>query len=317
MRALPTVIALAALLALVPAARADDGTDGDGDGALVERGELVVAPGRRPIGGIAIENLLGDVRIEGYDGDSVSIVAVKHAPDARALERLRVVVIPDPDGTVRLSTALLARDGRPSTALAAVRIDLTVRVPRAVKITGRVSTGRLSVQNVDAGADLDASTGPIVVRNVAGVVFARSLAGSQRFEEVFGSLDSHAIDGDVSFDTVRGQALTAQVYQGDIEGRRVSSQRVKLSSIDGDIDLEAEPQRGGALTLTSLRGAVSLRVRPTVGLTVRARAGGKASVPGAVAGDDRWAEAQIGARKGGAAVRIESRFGDISFSLVQ
>ena len=314
-----TLIALAALAALTaaPSARADDGTDDDGDGALVERGELMVAPGHRPIGGVTIENLLGDVRIEGYDGDSVAIVAVKHAPDARALERLRVVVVPDPDGTVRLTTALLARDGRPAAALATVRIDLTVRVPRAVKVTGRVSTGSLSVENVDAGADLDASTGPIVVRNVAGVVFARSLAGSQRFEEVFGSLDSHAIDGDVSFDSVRGAALTAQAYQGDIEGRRVSSRRVKVSSVAGDIDVEAEPQSGGALTLTSLRGAVALRVRSTVGLTVRARAGGKAAVPGAVAGADRWAEAQFGARKGAAAVRIESRFGDISFSLVQ
>ena len=35
-------------------------------------------------------------------------------------------------------------------------------------------------------------------------------------------LDSHAIDGDLAFDTVRGARLRAQAYAGRVDGRRVA-----------------------------------------------------------------------------------------------
>ncbi|MEZ4402106.1 MAG: hypothetical protein R3B06_18915 [Kofleriaceae bacterium] len=307
----------AACVAVAGGAAADDGTDRDGDGAVVERAELVIGPGRHAIGGIAIDNVLGDVRVEGYDGDSVQVVAVKHAPDAAALARLRVTVVPDPSGEVRLSTSLAERGGKAAVALATVRIDLTVRVPRAATVTGRVATGRLEVRDLDAGADLDSSTGPIVVRNVAGSVFARSLDGSQRFEEVFGTLDSHAIDGDLSFDSVRGATLTAQAYAGDVSGRRVGSRQVRVSSIDGQIDLDAEAVAGGAVTVTSLRGAVAVRLHAPGGAAVRTRAGGRLVMPDGAGPSGRWVESQFGTVRSRAAVRVESRFGDVSFSLVQ
>ncbi|MBK7073936.1 MAG: DUF4097 family beta strand repeat protein [Myxococcales bacterium] len=318
-RALAALVSIA--LAAPAGAWADDGTDGDGDGVVVERAEFQAGVVGRPVGVIAIDNSLGDVRIEGYDGTTVTVIAVKHAPDAASLRRLRVESLANPDGSVRLTTLLTDRGGaeRPAVALAAVRVDLTVKVPRAATISGRVTTGRLEVANVDAGADLDSSTGPIVVRNVAGVVFARSLAGSQRFEEVFGSLDSHAVDGDLAFDSVRGAALTARAYAGDIAGRGVASKQVRLTSISGSIDLEAEPQAGGSVTVTSLRGAVDVRLRGTVGVAVRARAGGRVTLAGAATPTtaDRWIEARYGARRDRAAVQVESRFGDVSFALMQ
>jgi len=322
MSALRALAAVTLVLIAPAAARADDGTDGDGDGAVIERAEFQAGIAGRPVGVVAIDNSLGDVRIEGYDGTTVTVIAVKHAPDTAALRRLRVESLANPDGSVRLTTLLTERAGhadRPAVALASVRVDLTVKVPRAAAVSGRVTTGRLELANVDAGADLDSSTGPIVVRNVAGVVFARSLAGSQRFEEVFGSLDSHAIDGDLAFDSVRGAALTARAYAGDIDGRRVAAKQVRLSSISGRVDLEAEAQPGGSLTVTSLRGAVDVRLRGTVGVAVRARAGGRVSLAGATAptSADRWVEARYGARRDRAAVQVESRFGDVSFALMQ
>ena len=317
-------LALAALLACAgPAlgagvARADDGTDGDGDGEVVERAELTVGPSRVPIGAVVVDNQIGDLRIEGHDGDTVSIVAVKHAPDAETLRRLRVTLVPDPDGTVRLSTTLGSRGEGPPVGLHTVRIDLAIRVPRNARIEGRVGSGRLEVRNTDAGADLDAGAGQIFVRNVAGLVQARSLDGSQRFEEVFGSIESHAVDADVAIDTVRGPALTAQVYRGDIDGLRVSSRQIRMSAIEGDIHLDAAPQAGGSLVVSSLRGNVDVTLRGATGTAVRARAGGRLTLPdGTTAAADRWIEAQYGPRRSRASVRIESRYGDLAFSLVQ
>lgn len=316
MRAL-ALCALALVAAAVPAA-ADEGDDADGDGAVVEHAQLVIAPGQRPIGAVAIDNPLGDVTIVGYDGDSVSIETVKHAPDARTLERLRVTVVPAPDGAVRLSTALTARADRPPVPLTTVRVDLVVRVPHGAAISGRVADGRLAVSNLDAGAELDAGTGPISVHNVAGVVMARSLAGDQRFEEVFGPLDSHAIDGDLAFDTVRGARLRAQAYAGNIDGRRIASREVVVSTIEGDVQLEAAPPTGGRLSVASVRGAVAVRLAPDARARVRLKAGGRLrTLGGGAVGADGWTELGLGARRQAASVQVSSRFGDVSFGLVQ
>ena len=85
---------------------------------VVERDvvELSPAKGAR-IERLEIDNRLGDVRIEGHDRDSISIIAVKRAPDQETVERLKVSLIPDPNGPVSISTALLAgKESRPIAA---------------------------------------------------------------------------------------------------------------------------------------------------------------------------------------------------------
>ena len=61
------------------------------------------------------------------------------------------------------------------------------------------------------------------------------------------------------------------------------------------------------------------RLRGTVGVAVRARAGGRVTLAGAATPTtaDRWIEARYGARRDRAAVQVESRFGDVSFALMQ
>ncbi len=318
---------MAIVFATLAGSAAADPPRGETDGEVVERGELTVAPSRRPIRAVVVDNALGDVRVEGHDGDNVSIVSVKHAPEVDTLERLRVTLVTDPDGTVRLTTALGDGRERPLAALAGLRIDLTIRVPRAARVEARIGSGRLEVKNVDGGADLDAGAGSIQVVNVAGAVVARSVDGDQRFTTVFGDLDAHAIDADLALDTIRGRSLSAQIHSGSIDARRVASRDVRLYAIDGDIHVDAETGGGGggpwrgAIVVSSLRGNVEVAVRSTVRLKVRARAGGRVVFAGAAsrAGRDRWVEGQFGhagrpSQLG--TIRLESRYGDVAFSVV-
>ncbi len=307
-----------ALAAIAPAAA--EGPVGDADGEVVERAELTVGPARRPIGAVVIDNQLGDVTIEGHDGDGVTIVAVKHAPDVDTLERLRVTLVPDPDGTVRLTTTLASARERRPVALSSLRIDLVIRVPRSARVEGRVGGGKLEVANVDAGAELDAGAGAIAVRNVAGPVRTRSVDGNQRFQDVFGSVDAHAIDGNLALDTVRGQLLAAQVYDGDIEGQHISTRELRLHAIGGDIRVAASAQPGGVIVVSSLRGKVDVQIRAVARLTVKARAGGTLRWAGPAPVSGRWTDGQFG-RAGkpgsGGSVRVESRYGDVAFGLIE
>ncbi|HUQ06104.1 MAG TPA: DUF4097 family beta strand repeat-containing protein [Kofleriaceae bacterium] len=303
---------------------AQPGPGRDDDGEVVERAELTVGPSRRPISAVVIDNALGDVRVEGHDSDQVTIVSVKHAPDVDTLERLRVTLVPDPDGTVRLTTALGDGRERPPAALGALRIDLVIRVPRSARVDGRVGSGRLEVKNLDGGADLDAGGGNINVENVAGRIQSRSVDGDQHFTTVFGDLDAHAVDADLELDTIRGRSLTAQIHSGSIAARRVASRDVRLLAIDGDVRADVDTtswRQTGSIVVSSLRGDIDVSVRATVRLKVRARAGGEVVLAGASTrgGNQRWVEGQFGqagrpSQLG--TVKLESRYGDVAFSVV-
>lgn len=317
------IVAMAMLVMPVSAmAETPTSPPDESDGEVVERAEITVAPSRRPIRAVVIDNALGDIKVEGHDGDNVTIVSVKHAPDVDTLERLRVTLVPDPDGTVRLTTTLADGRERRAAALGGLRIDLTIRVPRAARVDGRTGSGRLEVKNLDGGAELDAGAGDIRVDNVSGGVQARSVDGDQRFNTVFGDLDAHAVDADLALDTIRGRNLTAQIYGGSIDARRVASRDVHLYAIEGDIHVDGTAQAGGNMVVSSLRGKVEVEMRATARFRVKARAGGKVTMAGAAttAGRDRWIEGQFGRagqRSQLGTVRIESRYGDVAFTIVQ
>lgn len=329
---LAAALALGALAA--PAiARADAG-DGTGatadagaataaaaDAGVYEHDVVEVKAGKKPIKIVAVDNQLGDVRVEGHDGKGLVIYAYKHAPDEASLDQMRVSLIPDPDGPVRISTAIDRGAERTTLAASAVRIDLVIRAPRGAKVEARVGSGTLELANMDAGGDLDAGAGAIHVDNVSGTVYARSVDGDQRFAEIFGDLDAQALDGDLDLDTVHGEALIASVHAGRIDGRRIKSRRVELRSTRGDIRLDGELPLGGHLVVASLQGNLEIKMKAHGALRVKARSAGTVAFEGIspepADKDAQWVEARYGHGKKSAAVELRSRYGDVRFAIVE
>ncbi len=313
-------ILLATLAALTGVASADPAAK-PGQGVF-ERAQVEVGPARRPIGTITIDNPLGDVRVEGHDGKTVQIIAIKRAPDDDTLDRLRVSLVPDPDGAVRIVTAVDGgREAKP-VLRSQVHIDLVIRAPRDAKVDARIRGGKLELVNMDAGGELDAGDGAIAVENVSGSVFARSLAGAQTFKTVFGTVDAQAMAANVDLDTIRGDRLVASVHAGRIEGRHVSSRHVELRTTRGDIVLDAAPAAGGDLVVASLRGDVAVTLHG--GLPVRVHAtGAHVTLPDGGApepGDPDevdYGGAGSGAHPSPTALEIRSSFGVVSFALAQ
>ncbi|HET9622001.1 MAG TPA: DUF4097 family beta strand repeat-containing protein [Kofleriaceae bacterium] len=236
-----------------------------------ERSRLSIEPAGRAFHHLAIENPLGDVKVEGYDGTAIQIEAHKFAPDDDALDRLHISLVPNPDGTVSIkTTADGGKEVRP-VARGAVRIDLVVRAPRDARIEAAVSSGLLEMLNMDAGGDLDTASGPILVRNVQGELLTHSVSGATRLAQVFGSVDAQTLSSDVDLDTIGGERLIASVNHGRIDGRRVRARDVELTTTDGRIQLEAEAVLRGHLVVSSLRGDVDVQLRRRGALVVRAR----------------------------------------------
>ncbi len=287
---------------------------------VTERSRLEVAPGGKPIKTITIENPLGDVKVEGHDGSSILIETRKTAPDDEALDRLRVSLVPNPDGTVRITTTADSGKEVKPVVRSAVRIDLIVRAPRDARVEAAVSSGRLEVINMDAGGLFDTASGPIWVKNVSGGVSTNSLSGTTSLTQVFGSVDAQTVSSDVNLDTIGGERLIASAAsRGSIAGRRVRSREIELTTVDGKIVLEGEASLRGRVVVATLKGDIDVKLRRQGPLTVRGRGskvqlGGSAPAPQA----DAWVEVHFGRdamKPSGALVEMRSRLGDVRFTL--
>jgi hypothetical protein len=282
---------------------------------LVEKSTVEVAPAGRPIEAITVINGLGAIRVEGHDGAGLIISTVKRASSEEVLERLRVSLIPDPDGSVRISTAF---DQDPTPGLRArevIRIDLVIRAPRSARVDARIDEGQLELLNMDAGGELDSSLGAITVKNVSGPVVARSLDAALSFSQVFGIVDAQALVGDVYLEAVRGQRLSASAHRGRIVGRRIQVANVELITTAGDIAFEGLGELGGRLLIASLAGDVDVRLGAPLGVHLIAMAP-RLEVMGNRKPDGRF-ESTWGRGDNLARVELRSRRGAVRFAIVQ
>jgi DUF4097 and DUF4098 domain-containing protein YvlB len=282
-----------------------------------ERSRLSIEPAGHAITRLSIDNPLGDVKIEGYDGTAIQIETHKFAPDDDALDRLHISLVPNPDGTVTIrTTADGGKEVRP-VARDAMRIDLVIRAPRDARIEAAAGSGTLELNNMDAGGDLDTGSGPISVRNVQGEVLTHSVSGRTRLAQVFGSVDAQTLSSDVDLDTIGGDRLVASAHHGRIDGRRVRARDIELTTTDGRIRLEAEAALHGHLVVSSFQGDVELELRRHGAVVVRAH-GTKVDLGAPVRTQPNgWVEAALGTGEGAALVEIRAPQGNVKFAIIE
>jgi hypothetical protein len=287
-----------------------------------ERARLTIEPAGHPITRLAIENPLGDVRVEGYDGTALQIETHKLAPDEDALDRLHISLVPNPDGTVAIKTTADPAKELRSVSRSAVRVDLVIRAPRDARVEAAVSSGHLEMINMDAGGDLDTASGMISVRNVQGELLTHSISGATRLAQVFGSVDAQTVSSDVDLDTIGGERLVASVHRGRIAGRRIRARDIQLTTTEGQIVLEAEAALRGRLVVSSFKGDVDVQLRHRGGVLVRAY-GVKVDLGAPTrTRPNGWFEASLGATDphslvAAALVELRATQGNVRFAIIE
>ncbi len=284
-----------------------------------ERARLSIEPAGHAFTHLSIENPLGDVKVEGYDGTAIQIESHKFAPDDEALDRLHISLVPNPDGTVSIkTTADGGKEVRP-VLRRQVRIDLVIRAPRNARIEAAASSGALEVINMDAGSDLDTASGPISVRNVQGEVLTHSVSGLTRLVQVFGSVDAQTLASDLDLDTIGGERVIASVHRGRIDGRRVRARDVELTATEGKIMLEAEAALQGRLLVSAFKGDVDVQLHRHGAVMVRAQ-GTKVDLGGPMLSrPNGWVESSFGQATTGDAAVVEIRApqGNVRFAIIE
>lgn len=286
---------------------------------VTERSRVEVKPPGKGYKQISIENALGNVRIEGHDGPNIVIETIKRAPDEDAMDRLRISLVPDPDGTVRVSTHADPSPESKPVPKKAVSIDVVIRAPRNARFDATVGSGTLEVKNMDAGGEVDSASGAISVENVQGELYSHSVSGHMSITKAFGSVDAATISSDVELDSISGQKLVASANDGKIAGRRVRSRDVELTTTSGMITLEAEAFGRGHIVVSSLRGNVDVTIRRQAQAALLVRGRGTKVDLGShqVSLLGKWQEAKFGDGGESTLVELRANNGFVRFAVIQ
>ena len=219
--------------------------------------------GRYPLppgGSVAVENVQGEVSVEGWDRAEVEITAAKigsgqgdHLDDVRVVTELGV-------------RSLKFRTVYPPHLEEPVRVNYRLRVPRQVRLSSlRTLEGNIAVHDVEGSVDARTLSGNIAQMNVTGRVVARALTGS-----ILVSLRALPLGtAPLLLDTVNGNVVlllpprsNADLELSTVAGTIEGNYAFQISSIPGDSTRRTRVGLGGVtVSLRTVRGSIRVAER--------------------------------------------------------
>ena len=187
-------------------------------------------------GQVRVSNVSGDVIVTGYDGDAITVRAIKKGRDSDRIE------IEDKSNDGRVDVGV--RYPKQCNCDASVRFE--VRVPRSV------SYNFDSFSSVSGNVDVSGVTGRLRASSVSGDVKVKNVSGSASVNSVSGDVEVEVdrLDGsdDMKFSSVSGDVVVKMPSNLDAE--------VDISSMSGSIktDFPIEVHEERHSTRTYARG---------------------------------------------------------------
>lgn len=183
-------------------------------------------------GSVSIHNISGDIKVTGYNGDTITVTAFKEGPDSDK------VTIEDSSG----GNGVDVRARYPEHCDCNVSVRFDVKIPSGIRYRydslASVS-GNLEVSGVSGDLHAKSVSGDIVVNDAAGAVNASSVSGGVKVE--IRSLEGADGTGNMEFHSVSGNVVVKLPGNLDAE--------VKMSTLSGDLKTDfplqvEEKQRG-------------------------------------------------------------------------
>ena len=210
---------------------------------------------------VSIHNISGDIKVTGYNGDTITVTATKEGPDRDK------VTIEDSSG----GNSVDVRARYPENCDCNVSVRFDVKVPSEIRYRydSIVSvSGDLEISNVAGDLHTKSVSGDVTIKGAAGAVNAASVsgdvsveirslegaegAGNMEFSSVSGDVDVKLpgnLDAEVKMSTLSGDLKTDFPIQVEEKkrgpGRSASgrlgngSRSLKLSTVSGDINLSS------------------------------------------------------------------------------
>jgi DUF4097 and DUF4098 domain-containing protein YvlB len=257
---------------------------------------------------IEVSNVQGSVRITAWDKNEVELVAElesdKDELEFEASTRMVRIEVDRPDG----------RYGRDHS-----EANLTLRVPQGAHVIADTVSADITVGGVRGEQELESVSGTVGTQAYDAPVKASSVSGDVTVTGSGGkaAVRTDNVSGTSTVTGVRG-SLEGEVVSGEIHATIAAADRIELSSVSGDITVNAELTPTARVEMESVSGVITLKVKPPVNadFDIESFSGDIENCFGPKARDTSkytpGSELSFTQGKGGARVELQTLSGEIS-----
>lgn len=193
-----------------------------------------------PNGTLTIHNASGDIRVDGYDGTTVRVVAHRQAASADVLAQVKVEAT-TAGGNVSIKSVY------PSHCVNC-EIAYEILMPRTAALAAEDSSGAIDVSAVGGDVNVITQSGDIGIHQAGGRVFVEAASGKITVEGAAGQLHAKTASGDVDISDATGN-VEARASSGNVAARFAkfgSVREIRLDTASGDVML-AMPRNADAV----------------------------------------------------------------------
>jgi len=233
---------------------------------------------------ISVQNISGDIEIQGEDQNQVVIRATKRVK-ARSqkeaeewAEKVNISFDERPDGLfieVKMPKGWSESLGSLLTKLfekqPSVLVDFDIRTPREVEVKVASISGDISVASVEKDVAVDVVSGDLEIAHIGGNLSIDAVSGDMVFQDLAGDLNIDAISSDMEITNIEGD-VSIDVTSGDLIGKHIggkcavdgTSGDVDVTDVYGDVHIDVTSgdisirQKGGELWIDTSSGDVSV-----------------------------------------------------------
>lgn len=150
--------------------------------------------------------------------------------------------------------------------------DFDIRVPESSSIQFAGVSGQVDFETLRGNLDVSTVSGKIVAKKIAGNMTIRSLSGDIDIRESQGRVEARSSGGRISAQ-LDGANHEFNSGSGDITLVLGTIERLKASSINGNIEVSARLAETGEIQLESVNGDCQLTLPDSISAQINARTG--------------------------------------------
>lgn len=197
-------------------------------------------------------------------------------------------------------------------------------------ITLRHLTGDITAHSVDGtveggmlGGDhtLSSVNGNVVLKESMGKHVLESINGKIVIEDVKGVLSVKNVSGEIALQSSLA-SLNASNMKGDIQGRLDSVEKIALSTVNGNVNLQLHPRESASISIETVSGNVTLGVEETISASFNLAVHQNGSIKNAFSpsvdeseGNDKKSVFKLG--EGSASIDVSTLNGNIEIEKLQ
>ena len=258
---------------------------------------------------VEVSNVQGSVTITTWDKNEVELIAeLESAKDELEFEATERNVRIE----VERSNGKYGRDDEDDA-------NLTLRVPTRARLVVDTVSAEIGVTGARGEQSLESVSGEVRTQAFDAPVRATSVSGEVTVTGNGGKagVTTENVSGTSTVTGIRGN-YHGEVVSGEINAVVAAGQELELSSVSGDINLQAELAPGARVEMGSVSGVITLKIKPPVNadFDIESFSGDIENCFGQKARDtSKYApgsELNFSQGNGGARVEIETLSGEIS-----